>query len=155
ETVLHHFLRGTGLAGLAGIAESRPLHGNVKLIRPLLTTRRQELHEYLKNHAFEHRFDSSNCDVTFTRNRLRREIIPLLGGELNPGLVEVLLRTSGQARECQAAVTEIAEGHLTLVEKPRAEAVLVFSVSALAALSPFWVREVFRLVWRREGWPMG
>src|SRR5439155_14258978 len=48
ETVLHHFLRGSGLQGLAGMAECRRLVPGVALVRPLLTIRRRELLAYLE-----------------------------------------------------------------------------------------------------------
>jgi tRNA(Ile)-lysidine synthase len=155
ETVLHHFLRGAGLNGLSGIAERLPLADDILLLRPLLTTRRHELTALLDADKITFRVDSSNSDVRFTRNRLRREIIPLLEREINPALVDVLARMATQAQECQAAVAALAGDYLEQAEQPRADGVLVFSRSKLAALAPFWAREVFRLVWRREGWPMG
>jgi tRNA(Ile)-lysidine synthase len=155
ETVLHHVLRGAGLSGLSGIAERLALADDVVLLRPLLTTRRSELTAYLEAEKLSFRIDSSNRDRRFTRNRLRNEIIPYLQRELNPALVDVLIRTAAQAQECQAAVTTIARGYLENAERPRAEAVLVFARADLQALAPFWVREVFRLVWKREGWPRG
>ena len=42
ETVLHRVLRGTGIAGLAGIPRTRVLSPAVTLIRPLLAYRRAE-----------------------------------------------------------------------------------------------------------------
>ncbi len=155
ETVLHHVLRGTGLSGLAGIAERLPLADDVVLLRPLLTSRHEELLTMLDGQKIPYRVDSSNRDPRFTRNRLRREIIPLLEREINPALTVVLGRLSTQASECQAAVTAIAREYLDQAEKPRADNVLVFSRAYLAGLAPFWIREVFRLVWKREGWPMG
>ncbi len=155
ETVLHHVLRGTGLSGLSGIAGKLPLSSDVLLVRPMLASRHRELLALLDVEKIAYRTDSSNRDLRYTRNRLRREIIPLLEREINPALTDVLTRLATQAHECQAAVTAIAREHLEASEKPRASAVLVFSKASLAALAPFWVREVFRLVWKREGWPMG
>lgn len=78
ETVLLHLVRGTGLQGLSGI---QPRRGNV--VRPLLTITRQEIEEYLTEHALSHIEDSSNSDTIYTRNYLRHRVIPLLR-ELNP-----------------------------------------------------------------------
>lgn len=155
ETVLHHFLRGTGLTGLSGIAEELPLPGGIALLRPLLNVRRQELVSLLNQEKIAYRVDSSNLDRAFTRNRLRHEVIPLLESSINPALIDVLTRTATQAQECQTAVTRIAQNWLERTEKPRANEMLIFDRTMLASLEPFWIREMFRLVWKREDWPMG
>src|ERR1700738_29336 len=73
ETVLAHILRGTGLAGLGGI---HPVAGHV--MRPLLEVRRAELRAYLRAKKQAWREDATNRDVTRTRARIRRKLIPLL-----------------------------------------------------------------------------
>ncbi|MEI7687302.1 MAG: tRNA lysidine(34) synthetase TilS [Planctomycetota bacterium] len=155
ETVLHHFLRGTGLSGLSGIAERLPLADGMTLVRPLLDVRRQELLAMLKRDGIAFRVDASNFDTTMTRNRLRHEILPVLEREVNASLVDVLTRTATQAQECQAAVNAVAHDWLVRAEKPRSQRILVFDRALLAAAPPFWIREMFRLVWKREHWPMG
>lgn len=84
ETLLLHLLRGSGLNGLTGI--SPKLH---KIERPLLTTSRQEIEDYLVQNNLPHVEDSSNADDTYTRNRVRHQLLPLLE-ELNPGFVRRL-----------------------------------------------------------------
>ena len=78
ETLLLHLVRGSGLQGLTGIP---PRRGEV--VRPLLTTSRAEIMDYLEEHHIPHREDSSNSDEAFTRNRLRREILETTGTELS------------------------------------------------------------------------
>jgi tRNA(Ile)-lysidine synthase len=78
ETVLHRVIRGTGLAGLAGIQKHRELLHGVSLVRPLLQVRRSVLLEYLRDLGQDHRQDSSNHSPKFTRNRLRHDLIPRL-----------------------------------------------------------------------------
>lgn len=104
ETVLMHFIRGSGLAGLRGMRSVtllsdyhllEPLSGpTLMLIRPLLDTPRADIEAYCAMHNLEPRFDRSNLDTTYFRNRLRHEVLPLLA-ELNPGIREVLRRTAG------------------------------------------------------------
>lgn len=73
ETILLHLLRGCGLHGMAGIA---PRRGD--LVRPLLTTSRSEIEDYLNRYGLPHMEDSSNADDHYTRNRIRHTVIPAL-----------------------------------------------------------------------------
>lgn len=81
ETVLLRSIRGTGLGGLAGIAP-RSLDG--RLLRPLLTVRREELREYLRARCYSWREDLSNQDLLVPRNRIRAEVLPVLEA-IHPG----------------------------------------------------------------------
>jgi tRNA(Ile)-lysidine synthase len=76
ETVLLQLLRGTRLSALAGMAERRLLAPGILLIRPLLALRKSELIEYLKTFGLHSRLDRSNLSLHYTRNWLRRKIIP-------------------------------------------------------------------------------
>ena len=80
ETVLFHLLRGTGLTGLAGMAYTSPLpqRPDLTLIRPLLDVPRADLDAYCSERGLQPRHDASNEDTTYTRNRLRHQIIPVL-----------------------------------------------------------------------------
>ena len=78
ETVLLHLLRGSGLRGLTGIPPKRD-----GIIRPLLTTTRTQILEYLRIYSLPHVEDSSNTDDRFSRNHLRRHVVPLLR-EIDP-----------------------------------------------------------------------
>jgi tRNA(Ile)-lysidine synthase len=108
ETVLHRILRGTGIRGLAGMARARPL-GHATLIRPLLGVRRAELRVYLDDLAQPHRRDSSNLDLRFTRNRIRRRLLPRLQRQFNPDAVEALLRLGNLAGEVQAVIDGLVD----------------------------------------------
>ncbi len=155
ETVLHHFLRGSGLQGLAGMAECRPLVAEIFLVRPLLAVRRRELLAYLEENRLTYRQDASNLDLEFTRNRLRHELLPLLERDYNPGLSEVLGRTAAQLGEIQAELTRQATSMLGSVELPRAGTIVVLKRAPLHDASPVLLRELLRLIWQRESWPQG
>ncbi len=90
ETVLFRLLRGSGLAGLAGMRPVTP----EGLIRPLLHTSREEVRAWALAEGIEWREDSSNQDSRFARNRLRNEAIPLLREAFNPNLEAVLAGTA-------------------------------------------------------------
>jgi tRNA(Ile)-lysidine synthase len=95
ETVLMHFLRGSGSAGLRGMLPVGPLPGapKVTLIRPLLSARSGQIRDYCRENALAPVIDETNEDVTIYRNRLRHELMPLLN-DYNPNIVERLNNTA-------------------------------------------------------------
>jgi tRNA(Ile)-lysidine synthetase-like protein len=104
ETVLMRLIRGTGLRGLGGIYpriavehEDGESHGEI--IRPLLRVRRRELEQYLADVKQPWREDSSNADSRFTRNRVRKLVVPLLEREFNPAVVESFAELAEIARD--------------------------------------------------------
>ncbi|HJA93056.1 MAG TPA: tRNA lysidine(34) synthetase TilS [Candidatus Eisenbergiella merdipullorum] len=113
ETLLFHLFRGTGLKGMASI---RPVRG--KIIRPLLDTGREEIEGWLKQNGITWRTDRSNDTDAYTRNRIRRHVLPYAEREICPEAdlhlaqaADLLARTSdfieGQAKkaleECMAS----------------------------------------------------
>src|SRR5216683_2760140 len=100
ETVLAHILRGTGIAGLAGI---HPVAEHV--VRPLLTFRREELRKFLRARKQSWREDATNRDTTRVRARMRKKLLPLLAKEFNPAVIEHVAGLAARARE-QAALVE-------------------------------------------------
>jgi len=100
ETVLLHLLRGSRLAALAGISPRRRLSRKIALIRPLLPLRRREIMAYLQVHGLKGRRDSSNSNERFTRNWIRRRVLPLLESR-NPRIRERLAGFAAQARLLQ------------------------------------------------------
>jgi tRNA(Ile)-lysidine synthase len=97
ETVLLHLLRGTSLEGLGGIPPKRPLAPGVELIRPLLPLTREEIMAYLEIHELAWRDDRTNRDPKFTRNWVRREVLPLLEKRA-PGVKERLSEFAAKVR---------------------------------------------------------
>ncbi len=103
ETVLLHLLRGTSLEGLGGIPVRRPLRPGVELIRPLLPLTRAEVLLYLKMHGLDWREDASNADPKFTRNWVRREVLPLLEKRA-PGVKDRLAKMAAKVRSATGRV---------------------------------------------------
>ena len=73
ETLLMRVLRGSGPAGLAAMPRVRGC-----MLRPLLDVSRRDVLAYLEERGIPYRTDSSNADIRFTRNRVRRKLVPLL-----------------------------------------------------------------------------
>ena len=104
ETVLMRMIRGTGPRGLAGIyprivIEHEDGEGHGEIVRPLLGIRRSELEQYLKHLKQPWREDSTNADSKFTRNRVRKLVLPLLEREFNPAVVESFSELAEIARD--------------------------------------------------------
>jgi tRNA(Ile)-lysidine synthase len=154
ETVLHRLLRGTGLQGLRGIAARRELEPGVCVVRPLLTWTRAEVLAYLGELGQAYRVDASNADRRRTRNRIRHELLPLLAGEYNPAVISVLGRLAQQAEEVFREEEAAALDLLRVAELPRAGTMIVLDRAKLAAAARPRVRQTFRALWQREGWPL-
>jgi tRNA(Ile)-lysidine synthase len=155
ETVLFRLLRGTGLKGLAGIPARRPLSAGVEVVRPLLSVRRADVLAYLEALGQPYRVDSTNARTELTRNRIRHDLLPRLASDYNPAVVEVLGRLADQAAAVERVIEEAAAALLREAELPRAGELLIFDLSRLGRADRHLLREMLRLAWQREGWPLG
>jgi tRNA(Ile)-lysidine synthase len=97
ETVLLRLIRGAGLTGLGGIRPRRRIH-RLEVVRPLLTTTREQVLEYLKRRDLPFRVDSSNLSTDPRRNFVRLEVLPRIQ-TMNPAIRETLLREAALFRE--------------------------------------------------------
>ena len=92
ETVLYRIIRGTGVAGLAGIPYRRDV-----FVRPLLDVTRAQILRYLRRRSIPFVEDPSNADPRFARARIRHRILPALAQE-NPRVAEALRALAAAAR---------------------------------------------------------
>jgi tRNA(Ile)-lysidine synthase len=141
ETILHRFLRGAGPAGLAGMPPLRP-----PFIRPLLPLRRRDIEFYCRERGLNPRYDASNLDPVYTRNRLRHRLMPLLEAEYNPNLVTNLLRLGEICRADNACLDELAAKAFRRVAR-RINGRIDLDATALVRLAPALGRRVVRLAW--------
>jgi tRNA(Ile)-lysidine synthase len=100
ETVLAKFLRGAWTEGLSGVHPTI-VFPEGRIVRPLLGTTRVEVEAYLRALGQGWREDSSNRHLTFTRNRIRHELLPLLES-WNPRLREHMAQMATLARDEEA-----------------------------------------------------
>lgn len=89
ETVIDHFLRGSGVKGLSGMPVRRE-----KIVRPLLFATRQEIETYAMINSLHYLTDSTNAMLKYRRNRIRHELIPYLKQHFNPAIEDVVLRSA-------------------------------------------------------------
>jgi tRNA(Ile)-lysidine synthase len=105
ETVLMNLMRGSGLTGLRGILPLSKLPGSerpLRLIRPLLEVSREAVLDYCREQQLAPLQDPSNQDLSFWRNRVRHQLLPLLNDHV-PGVACHLQ---------QLALTAAADDHL-------------------------------------------
>lgn len=96
ETFLLNLTRGTGIAGLKGIA---PVNGRV--VRPLLAVGRKDILDYLEGLNQPYVTDSTNLEGVYTRNKLRLNILPALR-EINPSVDDSIIETAHRLAAVEA-----------------------------------------------------
>ena len=96
ETVLFNLVRGSRLTGLRGML---PVNG--RIIRPLLCCSREEIESYLMEHGITWREDETNEDVRYSRNLIRKQVMPLLL-TINKGAREHIMRAAEEAAEAES-----------------------------------------------------
>jgi tRNA(Ile)-lysidine synthase len=139
ETVLLRLLRGAGTRGLSGIYPV--LEG--KVARPFLDLTRAEIMREIEARRLEYRLDSTNLDSRLRRNKIRRELLPLLEKEFNPAVIPLLKSQADLARDDEAFLEQQARergGPWRL----REGAVEKISVRALGGFAPAIQRRVLR-----------
>ena len=147
ETILMHLLRGAGTAGLCGLQPRSILQcgGNgewLEVVRPLLNVTRQETLDYCQRHNLAPRSDSSNESLSFLRNRVRLELLPVLRS-YNPSIDKALLRLAGIAGDDVYFIEEQASSlwkELTREE----DDVIYLDRDKMVALPRAIQRQVFR-----------
>lgn len=90
ETILMRLSRGSNLLGYGGFVESYYKDG-FHFLKPLLSVSKEQIIDYAKSHDIRYFTDASNKSDTYTRNRYRHHIIPLLLEE-NPSILEKTLQ---------------------------------------------------------------
>jgi tRNA(Ile)-lysidine synthase len=106
ETFMLNALRGSGSAGLRGIAKSRPI-GQSTLVRPLLDISREELSAYARRFQLKWFEDPSNASDRFDRNYLRQRVVPLIKSRW-PGYIGSIRSVVEIQAETEAVLEDLA-----------------------------------------------
>jgi tRNA(Ile)-lysidine synthase len=153
ETVLFNIVRGTGLGGLRGMRDQRPLSSTVRLIRPLLEFTRADLRSFAADCLLPYAGDASNSSPEFTRNRLRNHILPLLRESMNPAVDQALVRLARQAAEQLQCLDATADQLLALAILDCSEFTIRLSRSRLLQSPEPLIRHALIRLWDRQAWP--
>jgi len=116
ETMLLALSRGAGLPGLAAMPASFERHG-VRFERPLLAVSGPAIREWLRGEGVDFVEDPTNQDRSFTRNRIRHELLPALERAL-PQFRDTFARSARHAAQAQRVLSAIAAADLARVGDP-------------------------------------
>ena len=104
ETFLLRLLRGSGTRGLGAIRFRQDI-----VLRPLLSLSATELRQYCINRSISWREDTTNEDLYYTRNRVRKVLIPLLEKDFSPSVTDILFKTAEHLQTDEMFLQELAE----------------------------------------------
>lgn len=93
ETIVHNIIRGTGIKGLIGM---KKVNGNI--LRPLLDIKKEDIEKYIYKYNIPYVSDSTNDDIAYTRNYIRKEIIDKFSN-LNQKAYEHIIELSNMSSE--------------------------------------------------------
>lgn len=145
ETVLFRAIRGTGIDGLAGIPARRG-----RLVRPLLGFTRAELVGYARSARLGWRDDPTNLDTRVARNRIRREVLPLLES-IRPGAAASLARLARLASADRGAWRWVLERLAAEAMIEESDGAVVLARSVLLAYHPTVAARLLRTLLCRHG----
>ena len=128
ETIVMHWLRGSGLGGLAGMEAS-----SGDIARPLLCISHADSVGYCRHRGWTPRHDPTNDDLHYLRNRIRQELLPYLE-RYNPNLRRTLLRNAALLSGDEAYLEKEADRAYTRVCREETDEAVTFGLADLLAL---------------------
>lgn len=155
ETVLLHALRGSGMTGLGAMAERDSLTipwwpaetdpKTVQIWRPLLDSPKGALRAIIADEGLQPIEDPTNPHDTYTRNRIRNELLPL-AGRITPGATASLARLATLARDDDAFLNDLATAAWSVAANPGgdlvANRVALLAVPVQRRVVARWIAEV-------------
>lgn len=142
ETIIGNIIKWGKIRWLSGM-----LMISGYLFRPLLSTTKKGILDYAKNNNVEYRNDSSNMDLSYDRNRIRHEVIPVLE-LLNPSIHDTFWELSEYMQNLGAYITEQVEDWLrnTEIESGKEN---TFLIKSFRKLSLFAQSEIVSYLYAR------
>ncbi len=132
ETILDRVMRGTGVAGLTGIPIRRG-----KYIRPLLFASRRQIMAHADEFGLHFRYDSSNDDLSYKRNRIRHLLLPQIKKDFNPKVVAALNHLGAIMMEVDAFLREQGRtAYLKCLRYQDADKIVLDIIAFLAYFTP-------------------
>jgi tRNA(Ile)-lysidine synthase len=132
ETFFINILRGTGISGLHGILPYRS-----KIVHPMMFAFRRQIEEFAGDEAITYREDSSNRSSKYVRNKIRHDLVPLLG-EINPEFRKTITTTIDRMRETELVLSNHIDQIREQVEILN-DGLVSFKIPELLKLAPLKV----------------
>lgn len=146
ETLFLNLLRGSGLRGLCGIP---PIRGHI--IRPFIACTRQQVEAYCQSKGLSFVTDSTNSSTLYFRNRLRRQLMPVLH-QLSPAFDQTVLRLTDTLRKDAQVLDQLAAQALESARwTPFSSLEPTYSRSVLSSLPEALGRRCCALLIRQAG----
>lgn len=153
ETVLHHLIRGTGLRGLQGMQRERYLPMGIRLLRPLLPFSRNQLQSYADHWQIAIREDSTNVDTTFTRNKIRHQLIPTATTQDGADLIRTVSQLGSSATDGISVLDRISLELASSSIVTRTANHVLLRVSPLGKMPDLVRSHFFTWLWIQQAWP--
>lgn len=159
ETTLFNLARGTGMKGLCGIPAKRILCKNVIVVRPLIYVQRTQIEEYLSDLSQDFVVDSTNGDTDYTRNYIRKEILPRMKN-VNSEVVENISRATWLCRKDEEFLSFTARENVTDDIQKLAKlhesilsriVIMLFSKFSDETLTQFHVKQICDKIYSYDG----
>jgi tRNA(Ile)-lysidine synthase len=145
ETLLFNLLRGTGVAGAAGMADERR-HGDLRILRPLLNVPRSALESYALANQLGWIEDESNSDTGFTRNFLRHEVLTVIDQRF-PAAEQNLAQAAKHFSEAASLLDVLAEADWQMVRDGD-----TLNLRSLRPLGAVRIKNLLRYRLRQMAW---
>ena len=104
ETFLMRLLRGTGPDGLQCMKADETV-GGIRILRPMLSLKREEIRDNLRMDGIPWREDASNQDISYLRNRVRHKLIPVMSGISDSAVAKICNAARMIGEDNQALIT--------------------------------------------------
>jgi len=97
-----------------------------KYIRPLIEIDRSDIELYCSTYELEPKYDESNNENDYTRNKIRNIVLPYIKEEFNPNILKTLNRLSEVAKEEDDYLSRVTESEYNeiVLEESRSQITL-------------------------------
>ena len=142
ETFLMHLARGSGVAGLGSLPETRQ-HGAFQLLRPFHAIERSEIEAEARLQGWQWHNDDTNTDTRYLRNNVRHTVMPALREVFGERIITAIHHSAGILRDTDAllehALAPWMDDLLLVINDG-----VVLRTSVLETIHPTLVPEVVR-----------